>query len=109
MLIIYFNYIIWIVCDQLILIYCLAFYNERPKYVKKCHEIISNKYPDKMAIILKKQNTTTKVGSQENLIEETDMEFNYLNEALCKMSKSIFFDHKISFCSNNDDKTRKKK
>lgn len=62
-----------------------------------------------MAIILKKQNTSIKVGSQESFIEETDSEFNYLNEALCKMSKSIFFDHTISFCSNDDAKSNKKK
>lgn len=66
------------------------------------------KYPDKMANILKKHNVTTKVENQENFNVDTNVEINYLNEALCKMSKSIFFDHKISYCSNDLDKSSKK-
>jgi len=84
-----------------------SFYNDRPQYVKKCHEMISNKYPDKMAIVLKKQNVTIKTENQGNFVVDTDVD--YINEALCKMSKSLFFDHKISYCSNDVDKISKKK
>lgn len=72
--------------------------------MKKCHEIILKKYPDKIKSIWKKQNTTIKVENQEKFYENTNLETNYLNEAICKMSKNLFFDHKISYCSNNDVK-----
>lgn len=67
-----------------------------------------NKYPDKMASILKKHNSTIKGENQDSFDLDTNMEINYLNKALCKMSKSIFFDHKISYCSNDLDKSSKK-
>ncbi|XP_025207920.1 thioredoxin domain-containing protein 11 [Melanaphis sacchari] len=85
-----------------------SFYNKRPAYVKQCQEIIMNKYPDKMASILKKHNATIKVENQDNFNFDTSTEVNYFNKALCKMSKSIFFDHKISYCSNDLDKSSKK-
>lgn len=63
-----------------------------------------------MAIVQKKQNNTMNIKIQENSNINTNVETNYLNEALCKMSKSIFFNHQISYCSNGDvDKTSKKK
>lgn len=67
-----------------------------------------NKYPDKMASILKKHNTTIKLENQDNFYIDTNPEVNYLNKALCKMSKSIFFDYKISYCSNDFDKSSMK-
>lgn len=85
-----------------------SFYKDRPTYVKQCHEIIMNKYPDKMASILKKHNATIKLENQDNFYIDTNPEVNYLNKALCKMSKSIFFDYKISYCSNDLDKSSKK-
>lgn len=89
-------------------LYFLAYYNERPNYVKECYKTIMNKYPDKMVNILKKQNFTIKRENQK--IVDEDSEVNYLNIALCKMTKSIFFDQKISYCSNsNIDKSNKKK
>jgi len=66
------------------------------------------KYPDKLASILKKYNATVKVENQDNFYTDTNTEVNYLNNALCKMSKSIFFDHKISYCSNDLNKSSKK-
>lgn len=85
-----------------------SFYNERPKYVKHCHEILMKKYPDKLAGIRKKQNATIKIENQDNFDLDTNIKINYFNKALCKMSKSIFFDHKISYCSNELDKSSKK-
>jgi len=67
-----------------------------------------NKYPDKMASILKKHNATIKEENQENVDVKTNTEINYLNEALCKVSKSIFFDRKISYCSKDLDRSSKK-
>jgi len=67
-----------------------------------------NKYPDKMTGILKKHNATIKVENQESFDLDSNMEINYFNKALCKMSKSIFFDQKISYCSNDLDKSSKK-
>lgn len=70
--------------------------------------MISNKYPDKMAVILKKENVTIKAENQGNVGIDTDIY--YINEALCKVSKSFFFDYKISYCSNGDvNKISKKK
>lgn len=93
-----------------ILITFVEFYNERPNYVQKCQDIISNKYPDKMANILRKHNTTFQGKNQENFDLDTNTDVNYFNEALCKMSKSIFFDHKISYCLNEGiDKSKMKK
>lgn len=63
-----------------------------------------------MAKILKKQNDTIKTQNQLNSNIDTNMELNFLNEALCKMSKSVFFDHQISYCLNSDvDKNVKEK
>lgn len=63
-----------------------------------------------MAMILKKHNTTFKGTNLENVGAGTKTDMNYFNEALCKMSSSIFFDHKISYCLNNDmDKSRMKR
>lgn len=85
----------------IIIIFFSAYYNDRPKYVKKCHEIISTKYPDKLYNFLKKHNSS--IENQENSnINTNSMDTNIINEALCKMSKSLFFDHKISYCSSYD-------
>lgn len=68
-----------------------------------------NKYPDKINSIWKKQNTTMKVENEEKFYVNTNIDTNYFNEAICKMSKSLFFDHKISYCSNDDiEKSNKK-
>jgi len=67
-----------------------------------------NKYPDKMAGILKKHNTTLKLENQDSYDLDTNMEINYLSKALCKMSKSIFFNSEISYCSSDLDKSSKK-
>lgn len=64
--------------------------------------MILENHPDKMINILKKQNVTIKEKNQESVYVDEDMENNYLNEALCKISKSIFFDQKISYCFNDD-------
>jgi len=61
--------------------------------------MILEKHPDRMINILKKQNVTIK---EESFYIDENMENNYLNEALCKISKSIFFDQKISYCFNDD-------
>lgn len=63
-----------------------------------------------MASILRKHNTTFKGRNQENVDLDTNSDVNYFNEALCKVSKSIFFDHKISYCFTDDiDKSKMKK
>lgn len=56
-----------------------------------------NKYPDKIANILRKQNSTIKGENQD-----FDQYINYLSRALRKMSKSIFFDYKQSDCPNGN-------
>jgi len=76
--------------------------------------MISNKNPDKMSIILKKKNATIGTENQGRVDIDTNIETDYLNpiklNALCKMSKSLFFDHEISYCSNDDvNKFKKKK
>lgn len=72
--------------------------------------MILNKYPDRIISIQNKHNATIKVENQENVYVNTNVETNYLNEALCKMSKSLFFDHKISYCSKDDvNKSNKRK
>lgn len=83
---------------KLIIYIFLAFYNERPKYVKKCYEIIMNKYPDKMANILKKQNSTIKGENKEDF----DEYINYLSRAMRKMSSNILFDQRQRECSDCD-------
>lgn len=58
-----------------------------------------DKYPDRMAGIPKKHNVTIKT---ETIDVDMNTDINYFNNALCKMSKSIFFDHEISYCSKDD-------
>lgn len=62
--------------------------------------MIMKKYPDKIARIYNKHNGTIISDSPVDFNSNTNMETNYINEALCKMSKSIFFDNKISYCSS---------
>lgn len=58
-----------------------------------------NKYPNRMAGVLKKHNVTIKT---KNVDVEINTNSNYFNDALCKMSKSIFFNHEISYCTKDN-------
>lgn len=56
-----------------------------------------------MASILQKQNATVKVD-QDNYGEDSNMEADYFNDALCKISNSLFVDQKSSYCSSHNNK-----
>lgn len=72
--------------------------------------MIMKKYPDKIARIFNKHNDTLISDNQVDFNANANIKTNYINDALCKMSKSIFFDQKISYCSSNDvNKSIKKK
>jgi len=58
-----------------------------------------NKYPDKITSIFEHYNSTQKEDNHDVDINEN---INFLNEALCKISKSLFFDREISYCSSGD-------
>lgn len=68
--------------------------------------MILKKHPDIMINILKKQNHTENEASFH--VHESKQN-DYLNEALCKITKSLFFDQKMSYCSNDDVNTFSKK
>jgi len=67
--------------------------------------MISSKYPDKMAI-LKKQNVSFKEENVESVDTDSDIETNYFSSikfnTLCKISRRLFTDNEMGYCSNND-------
>lgn len=64
-----------------------------------------------MVNTLRIQNATIEEENQESFSLNNDMKFSYINDALCTISRNIFFDQQINYCSNNDadaDKFSKK-
>lgn len=62
-----------------------------------------------MVNIVKIQNATIEEKNQESFSLNNNMKFSYINDALCTISRNIFFDQQINYCSYNDaDKFSKK-
>ncbi|XP_050422897.1 thioredoxin domain-containing protein 11 [Adelges cooleyi] len=85
------------------------FFQERPKQIKECYKTVRDKYPEIIVNWQKKPNATSSVGSREwetSEKEKTNTESNYFNDAVCKITESLFFDIKLSYCFKNEHDTK---
>ncbi|XP_050541765.1 thioredoxin domain-containing protein 11 isoform X2 [Daktulosphaira vitifoliae] len=81
------------------------FFEERPKYVKQCFQMLKKKNPSKLMNLQKILNNTFENYRNYNAPEVTlKPENNIFNEAFCEVTQSFFSNRAKSFCSFNGDK-----